>query len=262
MANEPAILNETPPPTPMTMAGAAHPDLAMGTAEIPDVVGEVRWGFSPRDSKSPIAYEDMLKVRSQRGGEVKRYCCFYRAPNKKGEPGQGDVWALEAQKDMKHRAKGYRPLSREGLRDGHTLWEAGPPPPPARWSASMIQDAVQKGQPIPQSMAPKGYFGPTFVQDMPDPLTLGADGLLRDADGNVSDLAAVPVGTNPNPASANGASEEAPKEEPPPPGSVAQHTRIAFYQDEIARLEEEGVKGPLLNQTRKKLRDLVEADAD
>lgn len=137
-------------PSTSTDPGMVHAEIDMGVRKGTEMDDRPLIGFA--DVK---AYQD-----SGRGVQLKRFGLVMRAPSTNGIPGGGVAVIMPADKFQKWWGQGYRPTK---TAEDHSLYEFAPPPAPTRWLASMVEEAIAAGDPIPEDMAPAGYYGPTFA---------------------------------------------------------------------------------------------------
>lgn len=137
---------QVPAPTAPSMVEAA-PDLT------------IRRGGGVEDTRPLISYTEVKEMQaSGQGVRLRQYGVVMRGPGKAGA-GAGAVIAMPAEKLQKWIGQGYRPT--QGVSD-HDLYEYPAAPPPIRWLPSMIEEAIDAGEKIPEDLAPAGYSGPTF----------------------------------------------------------------------------------------------------
>ena len=132
----------------MAPAQPASPGLAHAEPDL-----EVRKGGGMTgDGRIEIPYRDLPRMR-EAGVDLHRYAIMYYGPTKQGPGTDRSVGLLmPAEKEHKWFGQGYRPVDFEPVE----------PPEPTFWQQSMVESAIANGDPIPEEMAPKGYFGPTF----------------------------------------------------------------------------------------------------
>ncbi len=112
---------------------------------------EMQRGGGMNSSRPVISYNDLQEYRlAQR---VTQVAVAMHPPTQQGHVNMDSpLVALPAEKYHKWFGKNWRP-------DGYVT---PTPPPPTRWLQSMIEEAMNKGEPIPEEMRPPGYMGPTF----------------------------------------------------------------------------------------------------
>lgn len=135
----------------MQVAAPENPDVAFAERDY-----AIRKGGGMTEDRPLISWAEYLQLRAGRRDQLRKYAIAYYGPNAKtGERGgdRSQPLAMPAEKHAKWWAQGYKPVD---------YIDPGPPPPPRRWLPSMVEEAIDKGEPIPEEMRPVGYFGPTF----------------------------------------------------------------------------------------------------
>lgn len=108
----------------------------------------LRIGGGVQEERPIINWAQLVAARARRPSAIRRYFIVMWGPRGKGD----GPYRMPAEKAQKWWGQGYRPVD----------WVYKPPPFPRRWVPSMIEDAIDKGIPIPAEMAPDGYGGPVF----------------------------------------------------------------------------------------------------
>lgn len=149
----------------MQAVTAEHPDIVSSS---PDFNLRRGIGYGDEESRRIVTfaqYEQAMALQDGSGRrQVRRWGLVMRPPviNKRGQVetyGGGEPVVMPAEKFLKWFGQGYRPCKGP---DDHDLYEFPAPPPPARWTGSMVEDAIAEGRAIPEDMAPAGYMGPVF----------------------------------------------------------------------------------------------------
>ena len=143
------------------MADSELPSLvALGGGSEPDM--EIRRGNGVDDERAVLTWAEYQERRGS-GLNMARYALPMRERGRDGQPGTGSPVLMPAEKYLKWYSQGYRPVAST---EDFTVVEFPPAPRPTRWFPSMVEEAIQNGEPIPSELRPPGYFGPTF--DHPD----------------------------------------------------------------------------------------------
>ena len=132
-----------------------HPELVQAERDI-----AIRRSGGLEETRALLSYEEVSEMQaSGQGSQLRRFGIVMRGPDRKGEPGAGAVVALPAEKFQKWFGQGYRPT--KSIAD-HELIEYPEPPEPQMWLPSMVEDAIARGEPIPEELAPVGFMGEMF----------------------------------------------------------------------------------------------------
>lgn len=109
-----------------------------------------------------ITWGQLIALRKAgRGQELRKYALIMRMPGgaKNSVPGAGNPVAMPAEKERKWFGQGFRACVSV---DDTSLVVFPPPPEPRIWLPSMVEEAMGRGEVIPDEMAPQGYIGPTL----------------------------------------------------------------------------------------------------
>ena len=111
---------------------------------------QMRRGGGERAVRPVISYKELDYYRSK--NMITTVDVAMHMPNEKGVPSdmRTTIVAMPAEKYQKWWKQGYRPQNYVHVE----------PKPPVRWLASMVEDAIDKGESIPEQMVPDGYMGP------------------------------------------------------------------------------------------------------
>jgi hypothetical protein len=132
-----------------------HPELVQAERDM-----AIRRSGGLEETRSLLTYAEVRELQERgQGSQLRRYGIVMRGPDRVGEPGAGAVVALPAEKLHKWFGQGYRPT--RSLED-HELVAFPEPPEPAMWLPSMVEDAIARGEPIPEELSPAGYMGEQF----------------------------------------------------------------------------------------------------
>lgn len=132
----------------MEPAAPANPGLI---AAGPDEEAIIR-GAGVGDDREIVSYTQ-LDAMVRAGRNIRKLAVAYHPPDARGRPGaHPSIVALPAEKDVKWFGRGYRPVG----------WEAPVVPEPRLLLPSMVEELIEKGEPVPEEMAPPGYLGPTY----------------------------------------------------------------------------------------------------
>jgi hypothetical protein len=132
-----------------------HPELVQAERDM-----VIRRSGGLEETRALLSYDEVSEMReSGQGSQLRRFGIVMRGPDRKGEPGAGAVVALPAEKFQKWFGQGYRPT--KSVED-HELIEYPEPPEPQMWLPSMVEDAIGRGEAIPEELAPVGYMGEMF----------------------------------------------------------------------------------------------------
>lgn len=122
---------------------------------------DIRKGTEMDDERPLISTAEVIATQKAGNGQsLARYAVVMRAPDDRGNPGAGNVVKMPADLFQKWYGQGYRGTN--GVTD-HTLFVYPKHQPVTRWLPSMIEEAITRGEAIPEDMCPPGYYGPTFV---------------------------------------------------------------------------------------------------
>lgn len=159
------------------MPVTADPDLAFAERDL-----SMLKGGGMESDRPYITWGQLVALRKAgRGQELRKYALIMKMPGgvKNGTPGAGAVIAMPAEKVDKWYGQGYRAcLSSDDL----TLVEFPTPPEPKVWFPSMVEEALQRGEVIPEEMAPAGYIGPTLsIKAMREQVNASRGGTERTA---------------------------------------------------------------------------------
>lgn len=141
---------ETSDPRLLALRDAVGAD---GISAAPDFA--IRKGGGMTDERPVLSWPEFLELKSgPNRNRVRRYALAYYGPHAKtGERGWDRTPILmPAEKHQKWWGQGYLPIGYVQL----------PERPPRRWLPSMIEDAIDKGLPIPEELRPPGYYGPVI----------------------------------------------------------------------------------------------------
>ena len=154
-----------------------HPELVQAERDM-----AIRRSGGLEETRALLSYDEVQEMQaSGQGSQLRRFGIVMRGPDRKGEPGAGAVVALPAEKFQKWFGQGYR--ATKSIQD-HELVEQPAPPEPQMWLPSMVEDAIGRGEAIPEELAPVGYMGEMF--------SLKARRAERDANAATSEAASKP----------------------------------------------------------------------
>lgn len=132
-----------------------HPELVQAERDT-----AIRRSGGLEETRALLSYEEVREMQtSGQGSQLRRFGIVMRGPDRKGEPGAGAVVALPAEKFQKWFGQGYR--ATKSVQD-HELVEQTEPPEPQMWLPSMVEDAIGRGEAVPEELAPVGYMGEMF----------------------------------------------------------------------------------------------------